>query len=149
MVNEPEAERFIAARKIAEQVVEGMQDEVLRARAFEITYQSLLAQSSNQHVQGSGAVARAAPPERVRKPRTGVRALIEGLLNDGFFDDPQSLTDVMNRLRDDGHRYRQFDLSKPLQRLTQDKLLRRHEGTKNGGAKKVFLYERHPGYQPS
>jgi hypothetical protein len=150
MTDDKRIEALIAARKTAERVVADMDDDVLRLRAFEVTYQSLIRETISPDKELDRLVASSTRQSKraAGKRPSGARGLIEELVSDGFFEVPRTLPNVADALRTGGHTYRQSDLSKPMLRLTQERVLRRQEQSKDGG-KQMFFYERHPGHTRS
>lgn len=63
--------------------------------------------------------------------RRGPQTLIQELINDGFFDEKRTISDVQKELAGQGHIYALNGLSSPLVRLVRSRDLRRiKEGTK-------------------
>jgi hypothetical protein len=140
---------LISNRKAAERVVEGMPDGPLKEKAFEIAFSHLLA-------GGIGATADVKPRKtrstrkvdatrKQTKTRKGPKLYIEDLISDGFFDAARALPDVLSELGKRGHTgYRQANLSKPMQLLTQAKVLKREQRQRGAMKKKIWYYEKHP-----
>ncbi len=73
------------------------------------------------------------PRKSIRQKRTGSRgprALIAALRSEGFFDEPKGIADIQAKLRTDGHNLESNNLSGPLKRFTQDRVLTRSENEK-------------------
>src|SRR5439155_26117376 len=159
--DEPEIARLIAARQSAERIVEGMDEGPRKDKAFEMAFARLMGgevpdvisrktiapapnkMSRKQPTRRNGAEA-SSRPRRAASPRSRLTALAD----EGFFDEARGLPDIVTRLRADGHTYKQAELSKPLQRLTQEHVLRRELRDAANRKMKIWYYERHPSYNP-
>ena len=84
------------------------------------------------------ALKGAAKPEHKREKRGGPVAYVEELVDDGFFKSPKTLASVRAELGNRGHHIPLTALSGPMQRLCQQRQLRRQKSTE--GNKQVFTY---------
>jgi len=64
----------------------------------------------------------------------------EAVKEDGFFAKPKTISEVKAELANRGHHIPLTSLSGPLQKLCQDKELRRQKAEDKGGKKKPFVY---------
>lgn len=60
-----------------------------------------------------------------RKKSTSVASLIEGLKDDGFFNDPKNLNEIRLELAKNNYHYSVTSLTNPLQRLVRQRVLGR------------------------
>ena len=142
------------ARVAAEAVVDGIKDEDLRTSAFEIAFRHFL--TSNAAATKTPRAPRrrrpqrgtAAPAEdgtthrrRGRSARNGQQTLVRELIDDGYFDSPREISEVLAELRQRGHVFKHDDLGTPLRRLTQARELRRYEA-KDGDGPARWKYQR-------
>jgi hypothetical protein len=144
-IDESQVADLIARRKAAERVVEEMADGPIKERAFEVAFQYLLAAPSEPvTARRRGAktkrkgTSEAAPTARAKRS-TGPRRHLNDLMDEGFFNDWKGLPDIVQELRLRGHSYKQEELSKPLQRMTQAKILRR-QSKEREGARPIYVY---------
>lgn len=121
----------------AERAVSAVKDAELRRVAFEKILDDLL-------LSAGGAPARSAPPPAIAhtgathtakhkaspKPKVkhgGPQSYVEELIEDGFFAKPKTIAEVKAELQNRGHHIPVTSLSGPLQRLCQQKELRRQK----------------------
>lgn len=145
-IDESQIAEFIARRKAAEKVVEGMPDGPIKEKAFEVAFRDLLAGSGQSMSAGrrpkTGRKPRAGSPARTRrKTPSGPQARLAALVEDGFFDDWKGLPDIVQALRVKGHSYEQEDLGKPLLRMTRADILRREPRQRERG-RTIYVYRR-------
>jgi hypothetical protein len=127
--------------KQAEAAVASIKDSELKGIAFGKILDALFAQPG--HVTVAGAAKKtgskgAAKPARKREKRGGPVAYVEELIDDGFFKAPKTLAAVKAELGNRGHHIPLTALSGPMQRLCQQRQLRRQKSTE--GNKQVFTY---------
>lgn len=134
----------------AEAAVVSVKDPELRRVAFEKILQSLLDSQSTGSGQprrkpkNTGRLAHGAAKGDSRqapKPIRGPKAYIERLIEDNFFKKQRTIADVKAELANHGHHVVLTSLSGPLQKLTQERRLRRQKVAANGnGAKSAYAY---------
>lgn len=129
--------------KEAEAAVAPVKDPELKRIAFEKILDSLLAKGT------SGTVARADKTKahgrsqkvdrRVSERRAGgPKGYIEELIDEAFFKTPKTLAAVRAELGNRGHHIPMVQLSTPMQRLCQQRRLRRNKAV--DGNKEVYTY---------
>lgn len=124
----------------AEKAVEKVKDPDLKRIAFQKILDDLL--SSGGKAPQKARRAAHAPVAGLRTKRSragGPRAYIDELVHDGFFKKPTTIAQVKAELENRGHHIPLTSLSGPLQRLCQDKILRRQK-VKASGNKQTFAY---------
>lgn len=130
---------------LAEAAVSDVTDPQLKQVAFGKILEQLLAPGSEfgpapmarpTHVMPATAVGKSAPVSR------GPVGLIEGLVNEDFFQPGKSLRDVQTELQNRGHRIPRTSLSGPLQGLCRRRVLRRTKETPAGGNNAVYIYSK-------
>jgi hypothetical protein len=132
----------------AETSVSAVKDPELRRVAFEKILATLLERGQSKS-EGQKRVA----PERASSSaeknekrsgsasRQGPKGHVETLIDDGFFRDQRTMADVKAELANRGHHIAVTSLSGPLQKLTQERRLRRQKVTGDGkGSKAGFAY---------
>jgi hypothetical protein len=134
------AAKLVSLRKEAEKAVAGMPDDDLKVKAFEVILGHLLNggnSSGKQPLQKENIIH---PIKRQTKVKVGssIPARILALREDSFFKSQRSLEDILKELARNGWHYARTVLSGPLQRLAQQKQLRRVKAKKD--KKNVWLY---------
>jgi hypothetical protein len=134
---EPDYRTLVAE---AETAVAAVKDPELRRAAFEKILERLLGPSTIEK-SGSKKTLPAAPVETrsKSKSRRGPTAHVEELINEGFFKEQRTLAQLKAELANRGHHVPQTSLSGPLQKLCQNKRLRR-ERLKADGEKATYGY---------
>ncbi len=131
--------------KQAESAVSSVKDPELRRAAFEKILDDLLSDGSRSGNGGRGrskkqtAAKQAAAPHAKSKGR-GPQGYIREMIEDGFFGKQRTMSEVRAELGNRGHHIPLTSLSGPLQKLVQQKALRRQKAGDNGGKKKTFVY---------
>ena len=133
----------------AEASVSAVKDPELRRVAFEKILVTLLERLQWK----SGGQKRLQIPERGSPPaakkqrrsggptRQGPKAHVEALIDDGFFKKQRTIAEVKAELANQGRHIALTSLSGPLQRLTQERRLRRQKVTAGSkGSKTAFAY---------
>jgi hypothetical protein len=129
--------------KEAEAAVAPVKDPELKRIAFEKILDSLLAKGSSETASGlekspprsrSPKSARKAPERRAGGPQ----GYIDELIDEAFFKSPKTLASVRAELGNRGHHIPMTHLSKPMQRLCQQRRLRRQKSVQ--GNKEVYTY---------
>jgi hypothetical protein len=123
----------------AEKAVGGVQDPDLRRIAFQKILEALLAEGEPERrpKEANSHKAKASPhPDASAKvgskAKGGPKAYIEELIADQFFKTPRSLAAVKSELANTGHHIAVTSLSGPLQKLCQEKKLRRKKDDETG-----------------
>lgn len=136
---EPNYKELVAE---AEKAVAGVKDPELRRAAFEKVLDQLLAHTVSEHKATAKEVERrpTAPSRRAEmSAKRGPRAYIEELIHEGYFKRPQTLSQVKAELANRGHHMPRTSLSGPLQKLCQEKQLRRQK-SKGNDNKTIYRY---------
>ena len=122
----------------AGKAVERVKDPDLKRIAFQKILDDLLS-SGGPAPQKARVANRASHKAAKTKRAGGPRAYIDELVEDGFFKKPTTIAQVKAELENRGHHIPLTSLSGPLQRLCQDKKLRRQK-VKASGNKQTFAY---------
>jgi hypothetical protein len=73
--------------------------------------------------------------------RQGPKGHVEALIDDGFFNKQRTIAEVKAELANQGYHIALTSLSGPLQKLTQERRLRRQKVAAEGkGSKAAFAY---------
>lgn len=131
----------------AEAAVAGVKDAELRRIAFEKVLDRLLSAGGGSHPARAGDDDAETRPSRAeRKTRgsasggkglSGPKALIEQMIEDGFFSTPRTISDVRSEMANQGYHIPRTSLSGPLRLLTRERKLRRSKAVQDGSAKGV------------
>jgi hypothetical protein len=129
----------------AEKAVSSVKDAELRRVAFEKILNDLISGGNEQGgpikathpVSGSKKTAKKSTAPRAKAG--GPQKYVEELITDKFFAKPKTITEVRSELENRGHHIPLTSLSGPLQKLCQQKSLRRQKDATKG-KKKTFLY---------
>jgi hypothetical protein len=125
----------------AEQAVAGVNDPELKRIAFQKVLEDLLAGSSSTVEQPKAAPKK--EPKAKQRPRRaskgGPSAYVQEMIDDGFFKKPKTIALVKAELENRGHHIPLTSLSGPLQKLCQQRRLRRQR-VKTSGKKQTFAY---------
>jgi hypothetical protein len=133
----------------AEASVSAVKDPELRRVAFEKILVTLIEreQSKPQGQERSPRPERGSPTvekndkRSVGATRQGPKGQVEALIDDGFFKEQRTIAEVKAELANRGHHIALTSLSGPLQKLTQERRLRRQKVTADGkGSKAAFAY---------
>ena len=120
----------------AEQAVAAVKDPELRKVAFEKVLDDLLSitdETANPTPKAAGThttLPRETKPKAASVSKTkqgGPKQYIEDMVTDGFFTKPQTIAAIRTELQNRGHHIPVTSLSGPLQRLCQEKSLRRQK----------------------
>lgn len=118
----------------AEKAVAAVKDPELKRIAFQKILDDLLGSSpskaTNSQVERGGRELRKASGKVASK--TGPKAYIEELIEEGFFKKPKTIAEVKLALENQGHHVPVTSLSGPLQKLCQQKRLRRQKNAETG-----------------
>ena len=122
----------------AEEAVKSVKDPELKRVAFQKVLDELLSSSSGSK-RKKAERARVARSAQNRSKRGGPQAYVQEMTEDGFFKKPKTIAQVKAELENRGHHIPLTSLSGPLQKLCQQRTLRRQR-TKGTGKKQVFTY---------
>jgi hypothetical protein len=131
----------------AEKVVAGVTDPELKRVAFEKVLDDLLVGAVGSGASGkepTGKVQKkSAKKVHSKKTQTsakkGPQSHIKEMVDEKFFDKPKTIAQVKAELENRGHHIPLTSLSGPLQKLTQQKVLRRQR-SKTAGNKQTYVY---------
>ena len=125
----------------AEQAVAGVKDPELKRIAFQKILEDLLGGAGAGAAPSKPASKKAtiAKGKPKRASRGGPSAYIQEMIDDGFFKKPKTIAHVKAELENQGHHIPLTSLSGPLQRLCQQRKLRRQR-VKTSGKKQTFAY---------
>ena len=129
----------------AESAVASVKDPELRRVAFQKVLEDLLAgggetQTATRRVSKSPVRAASEGPSR-RKATTkgGTQTYVDELVEEGFFKKPKTISNLKAELENRGHHIPLTSLSGPLQRMCQQRVLRRQK-MKTSGKRETFGY---------
>jgi len=125
----------------AERAVAAVKDPDLKRIAFQKVLDDLLGSSGAKQPAPSRPIRKARARDRSKaKPNTrGPKAYIHELIEEGFFKKPKTISQVKAELENRGHHIPLTSLSGPLQRLCQERSLRRQK-LKAVGNKQTYAY---------
>jgi hypothetical protein len=139
--------RIKKAIDFSTQIVSNVPDEEMRKVAFGQVLRYLLDQEDTAETGVSqGAFPPSTPPaEKIRKysRREGPSAWVHGLIEEGFFDQPRVIGEVVVRLSEVGHTLLSKDVSFPLARLCELRKLRRTKSGRDRKGKPSWVYTRY------
>jgi hypothetical protein len=122
----PTTKELKELRKKAEDAVADMRDGELKTKAFEILLQHLLAQETPNAVSQSGSVTEPTTTKQKKSAIPGTtKSRILLLKDEGFFLVPRSISEIKSELHAHGWILPMTTLSGPLQKLVQERQLRR------------------------
>ena len=133
----------------ADAAVSSVKDPALRAIAFEKILSRLLGhekvRDSSSPTKRKGVPAsKMRSPEGVREQkvqRAGLKAYVEELVDENFFKEQRTISEVQIELGNRGRHIAVTSLSGPLQTLTQERRLRRQKESAAGeGSKVTYAY---------
>lgn len=149
MATDTKTAGYAALAAEAELAVAAVKDPELRRVAFERILATLIEQKAPGHgstraareSHTSGRMTKSSAKPVASKSLSGPKAYVEELISDGFFREQRTIAEVKAELANRGRHIALTSLSGPLQRLTQDRRLRRQKTTANGkGAKGTYAY---------
>ncbi|QYU66777.1 hypothetical protein J4558_17650 [Leptolyngbya sp. 15MV] len=145
MATDAKSARYAAMVQEAEAAVAAVKDPELRRVAFEKILATLLDEAPTRpkpSKKAKGADAPNVKEVRAAKPAArGPKAKVEELVQEGFFKKQQTIAAVKAELANRGYHIPVTSLSGPLQKLTQEKKLRRQKVTADGkGSKTTYAY---------
>jgi len=127
---EPDYKTLVAE---AESAVAAVKDPELRRAAFEKILERLLGSSTLEKPESKKAAT------AKTKSKRGATGYLEELINEGLFKEQRTLAQIKAELANRGYHVPQTSLSGPLQKLCQNKRLRR-ERLKADGQKATYGY---------
>jgi hypothetical protein len=149
MAENPKTASYAKMAAEAEAAVAAMTDPELRRVAFEKILSTLLEgdESSSRVPERRSESEDAKRPGRSRtnrsvsQSRQGPKAYVESLIEEDFFKKQRTIAEVKAELANRGRHIALTSLSGPLQKLTQERRLRRQKITANGkGTKTTYGY---------
>lgn len=146
MANDMKTAHYGKMVQEAEAAVAAVKDPELRRVAFEkilVTLLEGIPGHRHKSAKKSRRVdARKKKAARPAKPSAhGPKAKVEELIRDGFFKKQQTIAAVKAELANRGYHIPLTSISGPLQKLTQEKKLRRQKVTADGnGSKSTYAY---------
>lgn len=125
----------------AEKAVANVKDPELKRVAFQKVLDDLLSADQPKPAASEGKAKKKAPRKKTSgsSEKTGPRAYIREMIDDGFFKKPKTMAEVKAELENRGHHIPLTSLSGPLQKITQARQLRRQRA-KTSGKKQTFVY---------
>lgn len=126
----------------AEKAVSNISDIELKKIAFDRILEHLL-QIGLPSPEGKPKKVKAATVKLEKKSsaKSGPKNWIEELVDEGFFQTPKASNDIREALDERGHILQSTDLTRPLDRLVKDKVLRRKKmPAEEGGKSQVHWY---------
>jgi hypothetical protein len=128
----------------AESAVLSVKDPELRRVAFQKVLEDLLEGESNteQSAHRASKKTRTVPSDDTKlrkKAKGGTQPYIDELFKEGFFKKPKTIANVKAELENRGHHIPLTSMSGPLQRMCQQRVLRRQK-IKASGNRQTFGY---------
>ena len=128
----------------AEGAVLSVKDPELRRVAFQKVLEDLLESVSNTEQSGRRASNkdRTVPSDDTKshkKAKGGTQSYIDELFKEGFFKKPKTIANLKAELENRGHHIPLTSMSGPLQRMCQQRVLRRQK-IKASGNRQTFGY---------
>lgn len=131
----------------AEKAVSSVKDESLRKIAFEKLLSHLLSDNSeddediNDQQKRKKTESKSSGHADKGKPKSkkeGPRGWLSELVTEGFFSKPKSSSNIQEELENRSHHLQATDLTRPLQLLCHEKLLRRKKIVLEKGGKTLL-----------
>ncbi len=119
----------------AEKAVASVKDPELKKIAFQKVLDDLLGSSSGAKETSVRNVKKPSEAKKIdggAAAKAGPKAYIEELIEDGFFKKPKPISEIKTELENLGHHIPVTSLSGPLQKLCQQKQLRRQKPAGSG-----------------
>jgi hypothetical protein len=129
------------SRSSGRKAVASVKDPSLKQIAFQKVLDDLLSATEPRAQDDPRRPARRKPKaDKVRgSARGGPTQYIQGLIGDGFFKKPKTISEVKAELGNRGHHVAVTSLSGPLQNLCKARVLRRQK-LKTSGKRQTFAY---------
>jgi hypothetical protein len=124
----------------AQTAVSGITDPDLKRIAFERLLDKFLGTANSVPTKTEAASQKKGGKKKgpVEAKNNGPKGRIEQLIEEDFFNTPRSLNDIQNELANRGFHIPSTTLSGPLQKLCQNRRLRRQK--QQVGKKETYLY---------
>lgn len=147
MATDTKAAAYAALAAEAELAVAAVKDPELRRVAFEKILTTLIEEKAPSggsrsvgETHGPRRTKRATVPAAAKSP-SGPKHYVEELISEHFFKQQRTIAEVKAELANRGRHIALTSLSGPLQKLTQERRLRRQKTTANGkGSKTTYAY---------
>ena len=140
MANNKEYAELVAQ---AERAVVSVKDPELRRVAFQKVLEDLLANAGDSSTAKTTARKQsrstAAKGNRKKSAKGGTQSYIDELVEEDFFKKPKTISNLKAELENRGHHIAMTSLSGPLQRMCQQRVLRRQK-MKTSGNRQTFGY---------
>ena len=129
---------LVRARDAAMAVVSDMPDGPLKDSTYKTILSELVQHALAQPARGPNQTALRNRKGKVGGKPTGTTPRLLNLLEEGFFAQQRSLTEIRESLDERGFHYRLEDLATPLRRMVRSKRLRRSQAAVH--RKKIWRY---------
>jgi hypothetical protein len=143
MTAAPTPDQLRTAIETAQSVTQGIGDPQLRGIAFGKVLERLLAGEPlalTPHVERPDS-SPPRPPKVTGPPgREGPNAWVDSLVAEGFFSKSRSLADVTEAVRAQGHNVESKNVTAPLEKLLQSKVLRRERKASVTAKRGLWMY---------
>jgi hypothetical protein len=129
---------------IAQEAVANVSDNQLKTIAFQVVLEKLLSTDGLPEFAEEFSPSTLPEPEgkegKKSKQPTGPKGRVESLINEGFFNQKRTISEVKAALEARTWYHRQEDLQPSLMRLVQEKKLRRIKEPEKEGGKLIWRY---------
>ncbi len=123
----------------ADKLASFVRRESYRSFAFAVLFERLLGASIKLSIRDAGSKKAQAPKVGpTTRAKAGPTRRVRELVNDNFFKTRKSLKAVLAELTDRGHGYGAGIIGKALQRMCQERLLRRTKAKE--GKRSIYVY---------
>lgn len=114
-------------------------DEKYRQTTYSVIFSKLLSLETNE-IQNTTVKGKQNISSKIQQTSTkkGPKSQLITLVNDGFFKSLRSIPDIINELDKRNRHYKQTDLTRPLESLVHNRILRRDK--KKIGNKEIWHY---------
>jgi hypothetical protein len=129
---------LVKARNAAVAVVSDMPDGPLKDSTYQTILSELVQYALAHAARESDQAAVRSRKGKVGGKPTGTTPRLLNLIEEGFFAQPRSLTEIRESLDERGFHYRLEDLGTPLRRMVRRRHLRRSQAAVHG--KKIWRY---------
>src|SRR5437762_11664463 len=146
MATDTKAAAYAALASEAELAVAAVKDPELRRVAFEKILTTLIEEKApsrggSHSTRDTNTRTKGPAASAGTKSQSGPKHYIEELISESFFKDQRTIAEVKAELANRGRHIALTSLSGPLQKLTQERRLRRQKTTANGkGSKTTYAY---------
>ena len=112
-------------------------DKEYKQTTYSVMFTKLLTDSKNgDEKKPTGKIEKKGKVEKITK---GPKFYVTELAQEGFFNTQRTIVDILVELENRSHHYKQGDLTRPLEALCHDKILRR-ERKKNNKKRALWYY---------